>query len=256
MEYSNDLIIEADKSDLINILTDAYLVAGITGHLALLKVYDSEIKNFAPPGIAKKPVNEFLASLIIQDEKGNVKSLLGRWRGPEIFPNSISYEGISNDNKVSLKIMFNLTNLSSGIKVSIHSEFNIKLGFFERMFARYGNFASHIVKCHLIPYFSNVRSRIKQGISLTKLDSKEVDIEDAIRVLRSLPKITGIILIKNQAFSFKGYINNGQLSNMIYSDKEKSYKDSEALGKLITEKGNVKLEIYELPIPDLLRNVS
>ncbi|ARM76064.1 hypothetical protein [Acidianus manzaensis] len=253
MEYTDEITLRINKSELISILAEPYLLAGITGHLALLKVYDQETNTFVPPLQAKKPLNEYLASLVFQDEKGNVKSFIGKWKGPDIFPNSITYEGNSNDEKVTLKIMFNLSTLPNGIRVGVHSEFNIKLGLFDKLFkSSYGDFASHIVKCHIIPYLESIKTT-KQDIKLVKLDSKEVDIDEAIKVLRDVPKITGILSIKGNDFTFKSYINNGQLTDMLLIEGEKSYANSEALGKLITKKGSIKMEIYELPITDLLK---
>lgn len=79
-------------------------------------------------------------------------------KGPIIFPNSITYEVNSDDGKVSLKLMFNFSQMSKGVKILIHSEFSLKLGFFERIFSsNYGNFAEHLIKRHIVPYLESLR---------------------------------------------------------------------------------------------------
>lgn len=87
---------------------------------------------------------------------------------------------------------------------------------------------------------------------MIQLESKEMDALDAIKLLRNLPKI---ISIKGPNYSFNGCINNGELSKSYLKLNDKDYTNSEALGKLLTLSGSVKVTIYEVPINEILKTI-
>lgn len=259
MEYVEEIMLNLNKKQILEIITDPYRLAGIVGHLVLLRVKDGEDNKFKSPNLVKKPLNEYLGVLVFRDEGGDIETLDITLRGPTILPNSVGYEGKSNDNKVSFKLEFNfLPSSTSTTRLSIRGELNLKLGFFERMLSadiREAATPEHIIKAHITPYLKSLRAE-KEELNLILLDSKELELEEAIRLIKNLPKVIGFISIRGEEYVFTGYINNGELFKEYLKFGDKEYTDEMALGKLLTLSGKVKVEVYEIPVYEFLKGIT
>lgn len=257
MEYTEDVTLNMPKNRVLEILGDPYRVAGMIGHLSLLKIKDGEDNKFKPPNAVKKPMNEYVVVLVFQDDQGRLKTVQGVMKGPAILPNSVEYEGGSEDKKMSFKLIFNFLPSTVGTRLSIRAELTLKTGFFERLFsADIDELATpeHVVKAHIIPYLKIMdNQREKPELALLEVESVEVDVLDAIKMIRKMPNMIGFVSIQGSNFMFNAFVNQGELANMYLKVRDKEYIGGEALGKLLNMSGKALVKVYEIPVSDIIK---
>lgn len=251
-DYTEEFLLQTDKSSIMSILADPNRFAGITGHIVFFKIFDSENQSYVAQGSARKPINKYRAVFIYEDNSGNLNHILGTMEGPEIMPNQISYKGESDDRKLNALFVFSFTSKGSDTILNIKSEINLRQGFFSRLFNKfYGNMAEHLVKCHIIPYLSKIGPQV--SYNLTEISKTLGNMNELILTLRNLPKIDlGYVIIKGDTFKFIASIKDGELRNMKLKSNGNEISGGEALAKLFTLNGRAEMSIYRLPAEEVL----
>ncbi|MCY0883252.1 MAG: hypothetical protein OWQ50_05515 [Acidianus infernus] len=249
MQYTEEVTVPIGKTYINTVLSNPYYISGILGHVTLLKVYDKVKNNYFPPSEVKEADNKFLSALVLQDEKGKVIVYQGEFIGPNVLPNYIEYYLKTDDEKIEIKLNFQLKERTDGTKINIGCEFIQRKGFFDFFSKNYGKFDEHLVKGHIIPF---INSSLTKFIVMRKIYDETLELNEALIKLRELPKTTGVIMIKSDSLDFTGYFNyNGMIgSELKYNNK--LYNNAEALAELFKVRNEkVKMVIYEVPIHDI-----
>lgn len=244
-----EVTVPIGKTFINSILSNPYYVSGILGHVSLLKVYDKTKNDYFPPSEVNEAENKFLSGLVLQDEKGKVIVYQGEFIGPNVLPNYIEYNLKTTDGKIEIKLTFQLQERANGTKLNIGCEFIQRKGFFDFFSKNYGKFDEHLVRGHIIPFFTSLSTKF---LIMHKIYDEMLELNDALIKLRELPRTYGVIMIKSDSLDFTGYFNeNGMIgSELKYNNK--LYNNAEALAELFKVKNEkVKMIIYELPIRDI-----
>ncbi|QKR00671.1 hypothetical protein GWK48_09985 [Metallosphaera tengchongensis] len=249
-QHQEERIFKTSKSAIFSALSDPYIFAGMSGHIALYKVFDEGKGDYVPQGSAIKPTNKFKAALLFQDPDGDLHTVDGYLDGPKILPNSVSYVGQSDDGKMRGEFDFVVKEVSEGVSVNASVRLDYESGFFS-VFSRgynkkakwYGNMAEHFIKQHFFFYLDGIGPKI--DFELKEVSRVSGDMREMIMRLRELPKIaSGYLLLRGENFNLVGKVVNGMLVSPELNLGNTKLVESEALARLFLLNGNAELTIY------------
>ncbi|AHC52641.1 hypothetical protein SUSAZ_10070 [Sulfolobus acidocaldarius SUSAZ] len=257
-EYVKEIPIRADRSSIMNLLTDAHLFVGISGHISIYKIFDTTLNDFVPQADANNPGDKYKIAFLYQDESGILYCLNGVLQGPQVNSNTVAYSGHTDDEQLSLEINFDVKDDNVIGKMSIE----YSSGFFD-LFKRksfnkkakwYGNMAEHILVKHYSWYLSKLGPSINNN--LVEISKASGDVNELIAKLRGLMKFNNtFFVLKGDDFKMVGKISNGDIVNAKLTISGKVYVYREAIAKLFALTGNAELKVYRMSSDDAIMAV-
>ncbi|ARM75424.1 hypothetical protein [Acidianus manzaensis] len=255
--YSSEIEVEAPRSLVLEFVRDPFIVAGVFGHVAILRVKDKVKGDFVTPEYLEKPENSFKVAYIY-GVPPDYKVFSGIFEGPKISVDAIEYSGYTDDGKIKFTLSFILKNLASETRIYMNSEFKFEGSFLDKMLGR-GSFdmAKHIIEGHFMPYIkfyfdSHKSSEVKIGKRIILQD--EGDMNYIITKFKEVARTmnNGIIEVysENLNCSF-GIINNNMKRSICRSGKDIK-TDTEALTALLFSTGKGKIIAYEVNLEDAI----
>lgn len=257
-KYSTELKLNTSKEAVLSVLTDAHVLAGVSGHITLYKIFDKSRNEFVPQADALIPDNKYKAAFIYQDESGTLRVIDGIFEGPKLAPNQIIYEGTSDDNMLKVSFTFTIKNESeNGVVVGILAVISYESSFWDRFrgdaFSKkakwYGNFAEHFVTKHFEFYLKRLGPKI--NYNLTEISRIEGDVSELIKKISELASMDNVyVVLKGDDFKFVASTKNSELTNAKLKYKGRDYTGPEALSKLLFLQGKGELKAYRLMIDE------
>lgn len=81
-----EIMVWAFRERVVEILSDPFIFAGISGHMEIVKVFDSVAQDFVEPLEAKSPTARFKVAYIFDVKDGKTSTAVGEMTGPFFTP--------------------------------------------------------------------------------------------------------------------------------------------------------------------------
>ena len=276
--YRGDIIINAPVQFVMKFIEDPLIIAGISGHIAILKFKDKVKDEYLFGDKIKElsaPTNEFKVLYILLKSDGTFKYAEGVFIGPEVtMENGIRYFGYTDDSKLEFEINFILKGLGENL-TSIHFATTVKYNdsLLERLLGRSTvDLARHIVEDHFITYirvyFSAFVSFIHSIELIEKSSPSSISLPpisqftgDAGSVLVKINEITtqldlGVIKVKFDGLTCSIIVENKAMKKAVCKSDGETRTDFEALSMILSAKGQGKMEVYAINVEDIIESLS
>ena len=195
ISYNDEVIVNADKAKVVELLSDPVLVSGMLGHIALLERAEGE--------------NSYSVSLVLTYQN-RVIAVPGKMEGPSFHLSNISYNGVSNDGRVKWEIAFDVRERSKGTTtVRAFASFDVKASFFSRFSSLPKAIAvmpEHLVKSHVKPYLSSFGGTSEERIELKPSFSKDGKLSEVLNRAMQVAKSAQLAVIVIEAGLMRGKI--------------------------------------------------
>ncbi|EWG06648.1 MAG: hypothetical protein ASUL_08544 [Candidatus Aramenus sulfurataquae] len=258
-EYTHTILLKTPKSSVYSVLTDPHVFAGISGHIAVYKVFDRSKNDYVPQGSAIIPENKFKTVFVFHDQEGNVHAIDGVLEGPIVLPNMIEYRSVSDDGKMKASFQFEVKEDGSLTNVRARVALDYDEGFFS-LFSRdslkkkakwYGNMAEHLLKMHFAYYLEKLGPQM--NFNLKEVDKVSGDMREILLKLRDLPKISaGYLVIRGEGFKLLGKIVEGVLQAPRLKLGSEEITGEGALGRLFLLSGKAEMRVYVADIDEAI----
>ncbi|QGA53162.1 hypothetical protein GFS03_00370 [Sulfolobus sp. E5-1-F] len=254
MPYSEEIEVKGNRSQLLSFFLDPVRFTGILGHLMIVNIFDKNENKFVTMGNLRNPENKFKVLYVIGDPESRVTTFSGTMEGPLLTFNTITYKGEGDNGKLTWKIDLILTELGKLTKIKVAADVKQSYGFFDRLRVGDFDFATHLVKEHIIPF---VRFYFKPSISEEAPTINEVfrfrgSVEEVILKLREVManiKQGGIIIL-GEDYNIITSIVNGEISHAQINNMDVA--GNEIFAYLLKVSGNVELIAYDISLDDLI----
>ena len=154
--YRYGVAVRASRERVLEVLSDPFLFAGISGHMEIVKVFDSAVQDFVEPAEAKSPTAKFKVVYVFDLKDGKTSTALGEMTGPVFTPEGVSYSGFTDDGKLNWSLNIEvkgITGTESQVRFSGNVECEETL--VDRLLSRWkscSELLDMMVRGHIIPY--------------------------------------------------------------------------------------------------------
>ncbi|AAK42858.1 hypothetical protein SULI_02820 [Saccharolobus solfataricus] len=254
MPYAEEMEVKASRSQLLSFFIDPVRFAGILGHLMIVNIFDKAESKFVTMGSLKKPENKFKVLYLIGDPESRLITFSGIMEGPTLTFNTITYKGEGDNGKLTWRIDLILTELGKLTRMKVAADVKQSYGFLDRVRIGDFDFATHLVKEHVIPFvkFYFKPSILEETPVLNEVFRFRGSVEEVILKLREVIvniKQGGIIILGDD-YNIITSIVNGEVSHAQINNMD--VPGSEVFAYLLKASGNVELIAYDISLDDLI----
>lgn len=257
--YRNEIIVNASRPITLGLLTNPFLIAGITGHLAIIGVKDKQKGDYVKPEFLSSPERDFKVAYVFGGDENHYVSL-GYLRGPEVTPGEVKYEGATFDGKFEVDVSFFLTPIGDSktrIVISVNAKY--KTSILSKLFGRSEqDLATHIVESHFIPFFKFF-FKPSEEFEIRKIEiiSEEGDGHKLLGKFKEvLPKLeVGVAKIYGNDTECSIVVFNRDIKRMTCRADDDVKSGHEALSLLLLNNGELKMRVYQLLLDDIMEKL-
>ena len=262
--YKYEVTVSAARERVMQVLSDPFTFAGITGHMEAIQVFDSAVQDFVEPGNAKSPTAKYRVVYIFELRDNRVSTAVGQMEGPNFTPEGLSYNGSTDDGKLkwSLNVeVKGVTELES--RVTFSGNVECEESFLERLVSKQkgcAEFLNKIVKSHIIPYLTTFLKPIPISslqISPALVFSETGVLADVVpKAFRAVQDAQyGIIVIVGEDAKGKILVSYGNVIEMNVTIKLETITDISAIVKLLNCRSMAKVFAYSVNVDAQVKEV-
>ena len=262
--YKYEITVRASRERVVEILSDPFLFAGISGHMEIVKVFDSAVQDFVELAEAKSPTARFKVAYIFDIKDGKTSTEVGEMTGPVFTPEGVSYSGFTEDGKLNWSLNIEVKGIT-GTESQVRFSGNVECeeSFVGRLLLKWkscGELLEKMVKGHIIPYlFSFLRSTPSARLQVTPtLVYSEVGTLSEVmpKVFRAVQGVHyGMVVIIGEDVKGRLLIADGNISEMNVTMGLEVITDVSAIVRLLNSQSGAKVYVYSVNVEQQVREV-
>ena len=258
--YRNEIVVNANRSSVLGVLTNPFFISGIFGHVGILRVKDKQKGDYVTPEFLNSPEDDFQVAYVFGTPE-NYHVYLGHMIGPEVSLGEVKYKGETSDGKFKWEISFLLTPIDDNkTRVSISVDAKYKTSTLARIFGRSEfDLATHIVEGHIIPFFKFYFKPSEEiEVNKIEIESEEGEANKVIAKFKEIiPKLeTEMIKISGKNLECLVIVINKDIKRVTCLVGNDVRTGSEALSLLLLYNGELKMKAYQLQLEDLIEKIE
>lgn len=262
--YNYDVTLHVPREKVIEVLSDPFLFSGISGHVEIVRVFDSTVQDFVEPAKAKSPASRFKVIYVYQLKDERVFATVGELSGPTFTPNGVSYSGFTVDGKLKWSLNIEVKGVTdTETQVKFTSTVECEESFFDKLLTKQkncGEILGMVIRSHIIPYlvsFLRPTPSAKLQITPTLVYTETGTLSEVLpKVFRAIQNVHyGIVIMLGENVKGRLLIEDGNVAEMNVTMGLEAITDVSEILKLLNSKSGAKVYVYSLNIEEQVKEV-
>lgn len=255
--YNYNLTLHLSKEKVLEVLSDPFLFSGISGHVEIVKVFDSTVQDFIEPAKAKSPASKFKVIYVFELKDDRALTTVGEMSGPIFTPNGVSYSGFTEDGKLTWSLNIEVKGITeTETQVKFTTTVECEESFINRFFSKQrdcGELLERMVRGHIIPYlvsFLRPTHSAKLQITPTLIYSEVGTLSEIMpKVFRAIQDVHyGIVIILGENVKGNILVENGNIVRMNVIMGLEVITDVSEVLRLMNSRSGAKVYIYSVNV--------
>ena len=263
-DYNYNVTLHVSREKVIEILSEPFFFSGISGHVEIVKVFDSTVQDFVEPAKARSPASRFKVIYVFELKDERVLATVGELLGPTFTPNGVSYSGFTVDGKLKWGLNIEVKGITD-IETQVKFTITVECGesFFGKLLSKQkncGEVLGMIIKGHIIPYLvSSLRPTpsAKLQVTPTLVYTETGTLSEVLpKVFRAIQNVHyGIVIILGENVKGKLLIEDGNVVEMNVTVGLQTITDVSEILRLLNSRSGAKVYVYSLNIDEQVKEV-
>lgn len=262
--YNYDVTLHVPREKVIEVLSDPFLFSGISGHVEIVRVYDSTVQDFVEPAKAKSPASRFKVIYVYQLKDERALATVGELSGPTFTPNGVSYSGFTEDGKLKWSLNIEVKGITDAeTQVKFTSTAECEESFFGKLLSKQkncGEVLGMVIRGHIIPYlvsFLRPTPSAKLQVTPTLVYTETGTLSEVMpKVFRSIQDVHyGIVIILGENVRGKLLIDEGNVVEMNVTMGLETITDVSEILRLLNSRSGAKVYVYSVNIEEQVKEV-